>query len=79
MDEEYFDKELTCKDCKTIFVFEAGEQRFYEQRGYSIPIRCPECRKKKKLERETGKKFNENSNPMFRDERRDPWAKRNVY
>jgi hypothetical protein len=82
MDEqEYFDKSLTCKDCKVEFVFEAGEQRFYEQRGYSIPIRCPDCRKKKKAERENATKFGDNDKPAFRDERRDPWgsSKRKVY
>jgi hypothetical protein len=79
MDEqEYFDKSLTCKDCKVEFVFEAGEQRFYEQRGYSIPIRCPDCRKKKKLERDNASKFGDNK-PAFREEKRDLWAKRNVY
>jgi len=77
MDEqEYFDKSLTCKDCKQEFVFEAGEQRFYELKGYSTPIRCPDCRKKKKLERENG---NANARPDFKENRRDQWHDKSIY
>jgi CxxC-x17-CxxC domain-containing protein len=43
------DKTLTCRDCGMAFVFTAGEQEFYEQRGFvNPPSRCPSCRQKRK-------------------------------
>jgi len=38
------DKELTCKDCGQSFTFTAGEQEFFQTRGFSEPIRCKTCR-----------------------------------
>jgi len=48
------DKELTCKDCGQSFTFTAGEQEFFQARGFSEPIRCKACRdirKSQKAER----------------------------
>lgn len=46
---EFVDKEIVCKDCKETFVFEAGQQRHFHSLGFtSDPVRCPECRKKRK-------------------------------
>ena len=43
------DKTLVCKDCGNEFVFTAGEQEFYAQKGLvNTPKRCPECRKARK-------------------------------
>jgi CxxC-x17-CxxC domain-containing protein len=42
------DKTLTCQDCKADFVFSAGEQEFYAERDLSAPLRCKDCRAKKK-------------------------------
>ena len=42
---------LTCRDCGQTFVFTAGEQAFYQERGFSEPQRCPACRSKRKAER----------------------------
>ena len=43
------DKTLKCKDCGNDFVFTAGEQEFYAQRGFeNKPSRCKECRAAKK-------------------------------
>ncbi len=43
---------LTCKDCGNEFVWTAGEQEFYQQKGLTNqPVRCPECRKKRKAAR----------------------------
>ncbi len=40
------DKTLVCEDCGQEFVFSAGEQEFYAQKGLvNTPKRCPECRK----------------------------------
>ncbi len=48
------DKELICqeKNCNTAFIFTAGEQDFFESKGFSAPKRCPECREKKKKQSE---------------------------
>ena len=46
------DKTLTCVDCGNEFVFTAGEQEFYKEKGFdNEPKRCKECRDKKKTER----------------------------
>ena len=45
------DKTLTCV-CGEEFIFTAGEQKFYEEKGFTPPKRCPDCRAKKKRERE---------------------------
>ena len=38
----YTDKEIICKDCGNGFVFTAGEQEFYAQKGLqNEPARCP--------------------------------------
>lgn len=39
---------LICKDCGKEFDFTTGEQKFYEEKGFSAPIRCRECRNAKK-------------------------------
>ncbi len=48
------DKTLACRDCGTNFEFTEGEQDFYSQRGYSEPVRCPDCRAAKKTARSGG-------------------------
>jgi CxxC-x17-CxxC domain-containing protein len=48
------DRTLTCRDCGQEFVFTAGEQEFYQQRGFSEPQRCRTCRDAKKSQRGTG-------------------------
>lgn len=45
------DRTLTCRDCGQSFVFTAGEQSFYAERGYSEPLRCPSCRAARKQQR----------------------------
>ena len=45
----YADKTLTCRDCGTQFVFTAGEQEFYAQKGFTNePTRCSSCRQARK-------------------------------
>jgi CxxC-x17-CxxC domain-containing protein len=42
---EFEDKTLTCRDCSQPFVFTAGEQGFYIEKGLmNLPQRCPSCR-----------------------------------
>ncbi len=39
------DKTLHCRDCDQDFIFTAGEQEFYQQKGLmNEPGRCPTCR-----------------------------------
>ena len=43
------DKTLICCDCGDEFVFTAGEQEFYKEKGFdNEPKRCKVCRDKKK-------------------------------
>jgi len=45
----YADKTITCRDCGNSFVFTAGEQDFYAQKGFNNePTRCPSCRQTRK-------------------------------
>ncbi|ADK16849.1 MULTISPECIES: zinc-ribbon domain-containing protein [Clostridium] len=46
------DKTIVCKDCGKEFVFTEGEQEFYKEKGFeNDPVRCPECRRKRKAEK----------------------------
>lgn len=43
------DKSIKCRDCGEEFVFTAGEQAFYKERGFQHePTRCRRCREEKK-------------------------------
>ena len=45
----YEDKVLVCKECNKEFVFTAGEQEFYAEKGFvNEPQRCKECRNARK-------------------------------
>ncbi len=46
------DKVLVCRDCGAEFVFTAGEQQFYAEKGFqNEPQRCKICRDAKKATR----------------------------
>lgn len=46
---DYQDETIVCKDCGEEFVFTAGEQRFYAEKGFmNKPKACKACRDKKK-------------------------------
>ena len=48
----YEDKTLVCKDCGVEFVFTAGEQEFYAEKGFqNEPTRCKACRQARKASR----------------------------
>jgi CxxC-x17-CxxC domain-containing protein len=38
------DKNLTCVECNTSFVYSADDQQFHASKGYTEPKRCPSCR-----------------------------------
>ncbi|MGQ9926446.1 MAG: zinc-ribbon domain containing protein [Chloroflexaceae bacterium] len=41
----YRDMELICRSCGEKFIFTAGEQEFYADKGFlHEPTRCPRCR-----------------------------------
>lgn len=49
------DQTLKCKDCGASFVWTAGEQEFYKQKGFTnSPTRCPACRQNKKAQMSSG-------------------------
>lgn len=45
------EKKIICKDCNNEFIFSVGEQNFYKDKGLSDPIRCKDCRKKRKADK----------------------------
>ena len=46
------DKSIQCSDCGATFTFTAGEQDFFQSKGYTNePRRCPSCRQTRKTER----------------------------
>jgi len=46
------DKNITCKDCNSGFIFNESEQAFYKEKGFeNDPQRCPDCRAAKKQQR----------------------------
>jgi CxxC-x17-CxxC domain-containing protein len=43
------DKMLQCRECGQQFIFSAGEQEFYQQKGLlNEPGRCPTCRQRRR-------------------------------
>lgn len=56
------EEKIICRNCGKEFTFTVGEQRFYEEKGFSKPVRCKECRDKRKADREnqeSGQKKND--------------------
>jgi hypothetical protein len=46
------DKSIQCSDCRSTFTFTAGEQEFYQSKGFTNePKRCPSCRRANKERR----------------------------
>jgi rubredoxin len=43
---------LVCVGCGNTFDFTEGEQKFFQDKGFSAPRRCPVCRANKRAERE---------------------------
>ena len=54
----YEDITLTCRDCGEEFVFTAGEQKFYAEKGFmNKPKCCKACRDKKKNSGKTEREY----------------------
>ena len=53
---DFADKKLICRDCQKEFIWTKGEQEFFAKKGFDRPpIRCLECRKKKRERNDTKK------------------------
>ncbi|MEO7020208.1 MAG: zinc-ribbon domain containing protein [Ktedonobacteraceae bacterium] len=51
----FVDKTLKCRECENDFIFTAGEQEFYQQKGLvNQPGRCSSCRVRRRNEGNTG-------------------------
>ena len=51
------DRTLVCKDCGKEFIFSAGEQEFYAEKGFeNEPVRCRDCRDKRRRSRGGGER-----------------------
>ncbi len=51
----FTDRTLTCRDCGQKFIFTAGEQEFYAEKGFANdPSRCPTCRATHRAQRAAG-------------------------
>ena len=42
------DKVIRCQDCYNEFVFTAEQQKAYPKSGWIPPVRCPQCRARRK-------------------------------
>ena len=51
---DYEDMEIICADCEKPFIFEAGEQKFFAEKGFTLPKRCKPCRDARKAKRDGG-------------------------
>ena len=49
------DKQLTCADCGTTFLWSADDQEFFREKGFiDPPKRCKACRQARKQQRQGG-------------------------
>ena len=56
----YEDRTLKCRECGGQFVFTAGEQTFYAERGFEHePTRCPDCRQSRRPARRGARELSE--------------------
>ena len=46
--QEKRDEIIVCRNCGKEFTFTIGEQRFYEEKDLKPPVRCKECKAKRK-------------------------------
>ena len=48
------DQTLVCRDCNGEFTFTEGEQSFFQEKGFTPPTRCADCRRRRKAEKMAG-------------------------
>jgi hypothetical protein len=56
------DKSIRCSDCGTTFTFGAGEQEFFQSKGFANePKRRPSCRRANKAQRSSSGNYSHSS------------------
>jgi hypothetical protein len=56
------DKSIRCSDCGTTFTFSAGEQEFFQTKGFTNePKRCLSCRRTNKARRSESSNYSYSS------------------
>ena len=45
---DYQGEERACRDCGATYVWEAGEQQYFSDRGLAPPVRCAACRRRRR-------------------------------
>lgn len=54
------DRNIVCVECSQTFVFSAGEQEFYQEKGLMHePRRCQDCRNARRRERQGERQMHE--------------------
>ena len=53
---DFRDQTLTCRDCERPFQFSAGEQRWFQEKGFQSPRRCKDCRAAKRAAEDQSRK-----------------------
>ena len=43
------DETIICCDCRSSFLWSAGEQKYFLSKHLSRPRRCPKCRRRRRL------------------------------
>ena len=60
------DKTLTCVECSSPFTFTAGEQEFFESKGFANePKRCPNCRQQRRAEQRSSFQMGGGTREMY--------------
>ena len=60
------DKTLVCVECGAEFIFTAGEQEFFNSRGFTNePKRCRRCRAVRRTEQRGGAMYQETPREMY--------------
>lgn len=53
---KFTDKNISCAECGTTFIWDAAEQAFFAKKGFkNTPTKCRACRAKKKITEELQK------------------------
>lgn len=60
------DQTLQCRDCGNQFTWTGSEQEFYQSKGFdNPPVRCPDCRAKRKATMHGGGGGDRGPRPSF--------------
>lgn len=71
-----------CKDCGKTFFISKGEKEFYLSKKLELPKRCKECRilrRLKRMNKNTGMKYNSKSSFYYRPTSYYYYTGRNVF